>query len=118
MTRHIPWRFPMSTDEQYGQDLAVRLRQELHEVRAAPDLTRTLRRRQARRAWALRTAIAAPVAAAAIAAVLVSTTGPGAPDPRLQADGGRATQLLDVAYVQEQTIKALAEATDLVIYAK
>jgi len=108
----------MSTDEQYGQDLAVRLRQELHEVRAAPDLARTLRRRQTRRAWALRSAIAVPVAAAAITAVLVSTAGPGAPDPRLQADGGSTTQLKDVAYVQEQTIKALAEATDLVIYAK
>jgi outer membrane lipoprotein-sorting protein len=106
----------MLTDEQYGQELGVHLRHETADVHTAPDLVRKLRRRQARRSWAIRTAIATPVAAAA-AAVVVTVPGPGAPDGRHQINGAQV-QLENVSYVQEQTVRALSQASQYVIYAK
>jgi hypothetical protein len=96
----------MHSDEQYGQQLGAQLREELDDVRAAPDLVLTLRRRRSRRTWTIRAAIATPLmAAAATVAIVTSATGHGA---RLQ----------DVAYVKAQTIQALNQATRYVIYSK
>ncbi|MEU2612332.1 hypothetical protein ABZ570_12225 [Micromonospora sp. NPDC007271] len=107
----------MPVDEQYGQQLGVQLRHETADVHAAPDLMRRLRGRQARRSWAIRTAIATPVAAAAAAAILVTMPGQGAPDRTHQPNGAR-TRMENVSYVQEQTVKALDQASQYVIHAK
>jgi len=116
----------MSDDEQFGHQLGVLLRREIEPVRADPDLVHTLRRRQARRTWVVRTAIATPVVAAA-AAILVTSTGLGAPHPGLTSIAEppanaqpptSAAQFENVAFVQEQTIKALGQASQYVIYAK
>ncbi|SCE67788.1 hypothetical protein GA0074695_0242 [Micromonospora viridifaciens] len=107
----------MPVDEQYGQQLGVQLRHETADVYAAPDLMRRLRGRQARRSWAIRTAIATPVAAAAAAAILVTMPGQGAPDRTHQANGA-PVQMENVSYVQEQTVKALGQASQYVIHAK
>ncbi len=106
----------MLTDEQYGHQLGVQLRHELEDVHAAPNLVSKLRRPQARRTWAIRTAIASPVVAVAAAAILVMTVGQGAPDEGRQANSN--VQFENVAYVQNQTLKALSRASDYVIDAK
>jgi hypothetical protein len=106
----------MLTDEQYGRDLGDQLRLEMADVRADPDLLRQLRRRGARRTWAISSAIAVPVAVAAVAAVIVTTSGPGGPVRSTTAAPNQ--QIVDVAYVKAQTIKAVGRAEDYVIYSK
>jgi hypothetical protein len=117
----------MLTDEQFGQQLGARLRHETEDVRAAPDLARKLHRRRTRRTWAIGTAIATPVAAAAAIVVVVGTTaGQGAPDGSQHANtaapptsGTSApVRVENVAYVKEQTLKALSQASQYVIHAK
>ncbi|MEO3745918.1 hypothetical protein [Plantactinospora sp. B5E13] len=106
----------MLTDERYGHQLGVRLRQELEDVHASPGLVSALRRQQARRTWSIRTAIATPVVAVAAAALLVTTVGQGVPGEGRPADG--TVRFENVAQVQEQTLKALGRATEYVIYAR
>lgn len=110
----------MHTDERYGHHLGVQLQHEVDEVHAPPGLVAVLRRRQARRTWAVRAAIATPVAAAAAAVILLGQTGPGAPN-RVQPAGNAPSspvQLRDVAYIQAQTIRAVSQAPQYVIYQK
>lgn len=106
----------MLTDEQYGHQLGVQLRHELEDVHPGPSLVSKLRRQQARRTWAIRTAIATPVVAVAAAAILVTTVGQGMPGEGRQANS--TAQFENVAYVQEQTLKALSQASEYVIHAK
>ena len=114
----------MSTDEQYGHQIGVELRHEVEGIRAAGGLAYTLRRRQARRTWTIRTAIAAPVAASVAAAFLVTTAGPGASDgvhqahSSTQATSGNPVRMQNVSYVRTQTIEALGQASQYVIFAK
>jgi hypothetical protein len=109
----------MLTEEQYGNELGARLRHETDDVRAAPDLVRKLRRRQAKRTWTIRASIAAPVAAAAVAAVMVTTTGQNAPS---EANNNTVptenVPVENVAHVQAQTLKAVGEASQYVIQMK
>jgi hypothetical protein len=112
----------MLTDERYGQQLGARLRHETEDVRAAPDLLRRLRRRQTRRTWAIGTAIATPVAAAAaVAVVVVTTAGGGSQQTNAAAPpasgGSGPVRVENVAYVQEQTLKALSKSSQYVINA-
>jgi hypothetical protein len=111
----------MPTDEQYGHDLADRLRQEMADVEAPQDLVTMLRRRQARRTWTIRAAIATPVAAATAVAIAVTTAAPSAPAETPQANSVVEVpqgQVENVSYVQEQTLKALSQASQYVILAK
>jgi hypothetical protein len=106
----------MLTDEQYGHQLGVQLRHELEDVHPGPSLVSKLRRQQARRTWTIRTAIATPVVAVAAAAILVTTIGQGMPGEGRQANS--TAQFENVAYVQDQTLKALSQASEYVIHAK
>jgi hypothetical protein len=113
----------MLTDEQYGHQLGDRLRYETDDLRPDPDLARKLRRRVARRTWAIRAAIATPVAAAAAVAILVTTAGPGGGQRTSQthnapqSTNGEPVRVETVAYVQAQTIDALSRASSYVIAA-
>ena len=113
----------MHSDERYGHQLGVRLRDDIDDVRAAPDLVVRLRRRRARRTWAIRAAIATPVAAAAVAAGLVAAAGDqapvGGPGPQIaESTPSDPVRLENVAYVRAQTIEALTRAPSYVIYSK
>jgi hypothetical protein len=117
----------MLTDEQYGRQVGDRLRHEIDDVHASPDLVRRLRRRQVRRTWAIRFTIATPVAAAAVAAAIVLTTaGQSAPSQAVRPGTTTAppptsdapAQVRTVAYVKEQTLKALGQASQYVIFSK
>jgi hypothetical protein len=114
----------MLTDEQYGQQLGARLRQETDDLRAAPDLVHTLRRKQTRRTWMIRGATLTAVAAAAAIAVVITTTGGRAPVEQRQAAPpprtGTTTEapVVNLAYVQQRTIEAVGKAADYVIFAK
>lgn len=106
----------MHGDEQYGHQLGAKLREELDDMRAAPDLVSTLRRRRSRRAWTIRASIATPVmVAAAAVAVVASAAGHGSA-PAVTSTG--SVRLQDVAYIKAQTIQALNQATKYVIYSK
>ncbi|HEY9472346.1 MAG TPA: hypothetical protein VIS06_00705, partial [Mycobacteriales bacterium] len=104
--------------------IGVELRHEVEGIRAAGGLTHTLRRRQTRRTWTIRTAIAAPVAASVAAAFLVTTAGQSTPGGVHQANGttwsasGSPVQMQNVSYVRAQTIEALSQASQYVIFAK
>ncbi|MFF1611956.1 hypothetical protein ACFVYA_29575 [Amycolatopsis sp. NPDC058278] len=107
----------MLTDEQYGRRIGDRLRHEIDDVHASPDLVRKLRRRRTRRTWAITGAIATPVAAAAVVAVVVSTQA--TPDRAATAAPTSAQpRIVTVAYVQAETVKALGQGTQYVIYSK
>ena len=116
----------MFTDERYGQQLGARLRRETDDVRAAPDLVAKLRRRRTRRTWVISTAVATPVAAAAAAAIVVTTVGQGAPGGSQQTDtaapptsgSDASVRVENVAYVQEQTLKAISQSSQYVILAR
>ncbi|MEV4311772.1 hypothetical protein [Actinocrispum sp. NPDC049592] len=117
----------MLTDEQYGRRIGDRLRHEIEDVHASPDLVRRLRRRQVKRTWAITSAIATPVAAAAVIAVVVSSqstpTQPIAAPPATSAAPNTSTssaapQIHNVAYIQAETVKALGQASQYVIYSK
>lgn len=95
----------MSADEEFGRAVGDALRRETADVRAEPGLAAEVRARGSRRAWKLRTAIGAPLTAAAAAAVLVATAG-GTPEPRFA----------NVAQVQEQTLRALRSAQNQIIH--
>jgi hypothetical protein len=112
----------MLTDEQFGQQLGVRLRQETDDLRAAPDLMHTLRRKQTRRTWVIRGATLTAVSAAAAIAVVINTTGGQTPVEQRQAAPrtGTTTEapVVNVAYVQQRTIEAVSRAADYVIFAE
>jgi hypothetical protein len=110
------------TDEQYGRRIGDRLRHEIDDVHASPDLARELRRRRTRRTWAITGAIATPVAAAAVVAVVVSAQA--TPDrsttaaPSSAASSSAQPRIVTVAYIQAETVKALGQGTQYVIYSK
>jgi hypothetical protein len=107
----------MLTDDEFAQQLGVRLHAEVADLRAAPGLTATLRRRQARRALAVRTTVATPVAAAVVAVALVANTGQGGqPGRPAGSSAASAMQLRDVAYVKTQTTNALDKASNYVMH--
>ncbi|MEU4522607.1 hypothetical protein AB0F52_28325 [Amycolatopsis sp. NPDC024027] len=112
----------MLTDEQYGRRIGDRLRHEIDDVHASPELVRELRRRRTRRTWAITGAIATPVAAAAVVAVVVSTQA--TPDrsvtaaPSSAAPSSAQPRIVTVAYIQAETVKALGQGTQYVIYSK
>jgi hypothetical protein len=110
----------MHIDEQYGHLLGAQLQREVEQVHVGPGLVSVLRRRHARRTWVIRTAIATPVVAVAAAVILVSTAGPGAPNRTHQAGNGPTSPVpvQNVAYVQAQTIKAVGQAPQYVVYKK
>ncbi|MEU5261599.1 hypothetical protein [Amycolatopsis sp. NPDC021455] len=107
----------MLTDEQYGRRIGDRLRHEIDDVHASPDLVRRLRRGRTRRTWAITGAIATPVAAAAVVAVVVSA--PTAPTRSTSAAPTSAQpRIVSVAYIQAETVKALGQGAQYVIYSK
>jgi len=110
------------TDEQYGHRIGDRLRHEIDDVHASPDLVRKLRRRRTRRTWAITGAIATPVAAAAAVAVVVSTqAGPHRSTTAAPTSAAPTTaqpRIVTVAYIQAETVKALGQGTQYVIYSK
>jgi hypothetical protein len=129
----------MPTDEKYGEQLGARLRDEVAQVRAAPDLVETLRRRRARRSRAVWVACLTPVVAAGAAMAVLApaqtplfgrghdtdaapVTGPSVPRvsgsktsvaPPITVQPG---QTLTVAYVTSQTINAVSRHQTYVIY--
>ncbi|WIY01957.1 hypothetical protein QRX60_49485 [Amycolatopsis mongoliensis] len=111
----------MLTDEQYGRRIGDRLRHEIDDVHASPDLVRELRRRRTKRTWAITGAIAAPVAAAAVVAAAVSVqttpTRSTTAAPPIASSSARP-QIVNVAYVQAETVKALGQGAQYVIYSK
>jgi len=90
----------MSTDDEYGRLLCARLRAEVADVTPEPGLVATLHRRYARRTVAVRSALAVPVAAAAVAGLAIAVPAHHAPTV--------ATRLDNVGYVRTQTLNALA----------
>jgi hypothetical protein len=100
----------MLTDDQLAARLTDLMREETDDVRPAPGLSATLRRRHRSQALRVRIAVAVPVAAAMAATALIATGGPG----------GRAAPPLanvrDVAYIGAHTQAALANADDYVIH--
>ncbi|MBP2326596.1 hypothetical protein JOF56_006981 [Kibdelosporangium banguiense] len=111
----------MPTEQEYGQELGTRLRHELQDVRASPDLARKLRRRQAKRAWTIRTAIAVPATVVAVAAVMVATTTTVQKSPSEAVNNPPPVENVpveNVAQVQAQTIKAVSQAPQYVIQSK
>ena len=112
----------MLTDEQYGRRIGDRLRHEIDDVHASPDLVRKLRRSRTRRTWAITGAIATPVAAAAVVAVVVSTPTTPARSataaPPIASSSSAQPRIVTVAYIQAETVKALGQATQYVIYSK
>lgn len=107
----------MRTEQQYGDELGARLRHETEDIRASPDLARKLRRRQAKRTWTIRATMAVPVAAAAVAAVMVTTTGQSVP---AEANNNPVQDMPveNVAQVQAQTLEAVSQASQYVIQMK
>jgi hypothetical protein len=127
------WRFAIepSHETQYGNRLGVQLRHETADVHAAPDLVRTLRRRQARRTRTIRAATATSVAAAAAVAIVVTAAGQNTPDearrtndaappptPSAAPTTTTPVRVENVAQVQALTLQALGKASDYVIYSK
>ncbi len=112
----------MLTDEQYGRRIGDRLRHEIDDVQASPDLVRELRRRRTRRTWAITGAIATPVAAAAVVAVVVSIQATPSRSitaaPTSAAPASAQPRIVTVAYIQAETVKALGQGTQYVIYSK
>jgi hypothetical protein len=111
----------MLSDEQFGHRLGVQFRNATEELNVEPDLVGKLRRRQAQRTWAVRAAIVTPVAAVAVAAIVATSAGLGAPaggHDAAQSTNGSSVQLQNVAYVQQQTAKALSEVSQYVMYEK
>ncbi len=115
----------MLTDEQYGRRIGDRLRHEIEDVHASPDLVRRLRRRQVRRTWTITGAIATPVAAAAVIAIVVSSQSTPTPAQNVAAPPATSAppssappQVRNVAYIQAETVKALGQASQYVIYSK
>jgi hypothetical protein len=111
----------MHSDEQYGRQLGLRLRLETRDLHADPELIGKLRRRQARRGWAVRAAFGTALAAASAAAILVVTTGPDAPGGQPPDNAVLPTDresMVNVAHVQAETIRAVSRASDYVIYEK
>jgi hypothetical protein len=120
----------MLTDEQFGRRLGDQLRHETAGVRADPNLGATLRRRQVRRTWTVRSAVAAAAVAVAAVAVVATTAGRGGPEQTVAVDDGTPTPsstaaptsteeaVLSAAYVRAATIEALGNAADYVIFSK
>jgi hypothetical protein len=112
----------MLTDEQFGQQLGARLRHETDDLRAAPDLLNTLRRKRIRRTWAIRGAALTTVAVAAT--IAITTAGHETPVEQRQAAAppptatGTQAPVLNAAYVRQRTIEAVSKAADYVIFAK
>lgn len=114
----------MNTDEQYGRRIGDQLREATDDIHADPDLMRRLRKQQSRNAWTLRTTIGVPVAAAVAAIALVATAGTNTATGPTGGNGVNTVteqqptevQLRNVAYVQEQTLKAVGQAKDYVIF--
>jgi hypothetical protein len=94
----------MLTDDQLAESIGLRLHAEVADIQPSADLWTTLRRRQVRRTWATRGAVASSLAATAgIVALLLAGAGPPA-SPRLET----------VAYVTQQTINALGHVDQYV----
>jgi hypothetical protein len=120
----------MLTDEQFGRRLGDQLRHETAGVRADPNLAATLRRRQVRRSWTIRSAVGTTAVALAAVAVMVATSGRGGPAPTIAAGDGNPTPsgtaappssdepVVSAAYVRAATIEALGNAADYVIFSK
>lgn len=114
----------MPNDEQYGRELSVRMRHETEDIQAAPDLARRVRRRQAQHRWAITVAAAVPLAVAVAAGVLVAAQANDATNqakgPTAEPNGTTpiAIDIVDVAYVQKQTVAALGTAEEYLIYSK
>lgn len=115
----------MSADEEFGRVVGDRLRDEVADIHAAPDLAGALRKRQSRRTWTIRASLGAPlVAAAAAVAVLVATAGPGTTNPRPAGTAHAAPPVTtqprveNLAHVQDMTIQALRSAEEYVIHEK
>jgi hypothetical protein len=105
----------MLTDDQFAALLADRMVAETADLRPAPGLTGTLRRRHTRQTWGVRAGVAAPLAAAAVAVALIATAGPGGRAAPQATGSHQATQIHDVAYISTQAQAALAGASDFVI---
>ncbi|WP_027343955.1 hypothetical protein [Hamadaea tsunoensis] len=108
----------MLTDEQLAEHLGARLKAETAGITSSPDLVRTLHRAQVRHVWAVRAGVAVPAVA-----VAVSLVASGVADRPGQITAGRpaasaAPSMVDVAYVQANTVKALAAASDSLVRAK
>ncbi|GAB3432051.1 hypothetical protein [Actinophytocola sediminis] len=115
----------MSADEEFGRALGDRLRHEMTDVHADPDvLSEVYKRQSRRRTWTIRASVGAPlVAAAAAAAVVVAGTGTTtqAPKDDTQAAPPVSTttaQVRNLAQVQQLAIEALRSAEDYVIHEK
>jgi hypothetical protein len=96
-------------DEELAGHLGTRLAAEVADVQAAPGLGAAVRRRYARRTWALRAVVATPVAAVlALVAAVATVDGGGHPARPPVAHGTTgAPAVRDVAYVHARTIQAL-----------
>jgi hypothetical protein len=118
----------MSADEEFGRIVGGRLRDEVTDIHAAPDLARAVRerRRSQRRTWTIRVSIGAPLVAAAAAVAVVMTTGatPTAPRggthaaPPTSTETTTQVRVENLAHVQAMTIQALRSAEDYVIHEK
>jgi hypothetical protein len=62
----------MLTDDQFAERLGAQLREETADLRPAPGLTATLRRRQARHTLGVRLAVIVPLAAATATSALIA----------------------------------------------
>ena len=104
----------MPSEEQFGQRLATMMRAETADVRAAADLGARIERRHARRAVAVRTAFAIPLAVAAVAGgwVVANPARPGVSAPTVRSQEPVRT----VAFVSAQTTAALADLSDYVVH--
>src|SRR5258707_918094 len=70
------WRYPMLSDEQFGEGLGARLRSETTDLEPGWSAA-TLRRRHARHVATVRAAVLAPALVAVVATALVAVGGTG-----------------------------------------
>jgi hypothetical protein len=101
----------MLTDDHLAASIGDRLHAEVADIEPPPELLTTLRRRQARRAWAIRGVAGSSLAATAGVLALV-LAGAGPPSPATTAGGTPKAET--VAFVAQQATAALARTDQFV----
>jgi hypothetical protein len=110
-------------DEGLGTAIGARLREEMAELTAPPDLAATVRRRYGRQRWAVAgAALALPLVAGGLAVLLATTGGQPGLQPGGQSGAGDdrsangAPSILTVAYVVDRAQQALDATADSVVH--
>jgi hypothetical protein len=99
----------MQTDEQFAQQLLLRMREETREIRASPGLAGTVHARYRRRRFAMRGALAAGLVVAVSVSAAVALDRPAATSGNVA-----APPVVDAAFVAAH-LAALGPATDYVV---